>query len=61
MTMINVQFTDSKQTAICAYFGSPQDTAVYPNQGEVDTSDARYATYYNGLPAQFRPALPSPG
>ncbi|MEL6237020.1 MAG: hypothetical protein AAFO57_00125 [Pseudomonadota bacterium] len=60
MTMINVQFTDSKQTAICAYFGAPQDLTAYPNQGTIDTSDARYAAYCNSLPAQFRQALPAP-
>lgn len=60
MTAVNVQFTDSKKTAICAYFGAPQDPVVYANLGQVDTSDARYAAFYNGQSAQFQAFLPSP-
>jgi hypothetical protein len=60
MATISVQFSDAKQTAIFAYFASPQETTVYQNQAQIDTVDSRYATHYNGLPAQFRLALPAP-
>lgn len=61
MATINVQFTDSKKTAICAYFGAPQDPDVYPNLGTVNTADARYVAFYSGQSPQFQAFLPSPG
>lgn len=60
MATVNVQFTDSKKTAICAYFGAPQDPAVYPNLGQVDTTDARYGAFYNAQSPQFQSFLPNP-
>lgn len=60
MATVNVQFTDSKKTAICAYFGAPQDPSSYANLGQVDTSDARYMTFYNNQSPQFQIFLPSP-
>lgn len=57
--MLNVQFSDSTDTKIIAYFGAPQDPAFWPNQGAVETSDARWATYYNGN-VSLQPYLPAP-
>lgn len=60
MATINVQFSDAKQTEICAYFSAPQDPDIYPNQAEIDTTDKRYAAFYSNQPAQFQSDLPSP-
>lgn len=46
MTILNVQFGDSDETAIIAYFGGPQDPSAYPNLGQVDTSDDRWEAFY---------------
>lgn len=40
-----VQFSDSTQGTIIAWFGSPQDPDVYSNQGEVESDDPRYAAF----------------
>jgi hypothetical protein len=61
MTTVFVQFTDSKQTTIASVFGCAQDANVFQNQGQVDSSDQRYATYFNALNASFRMGLPVPG
>ncbi|WP_343618835.1 hypothetical protein [Ralstonia sp.] len=60
MSTVNVQFTDSKKTTICAYFGAPQDPDVYANLGQIETTDARYVAFYNSQSAQFQAFLPNP-
>lgn len=52
-----VQFNDSTKEEIIAYFDGPQDPKDYPNQGEVDTDNPKWAIFYgkvnmwvNGLP-----------
>ena len=60
MDPINVQFTSSKKTAICGYFGSPQEASDFPNQGQVTADDARWTAYYSNLPVQFQANLPTP-
>ncbi|MFP3186465.1 MAG: hypothetical protein RXR20_34395 [Paraburkholderia sp.] len=60
MTTLNVQFADSTDETIISIFGCAQDTTVYPNQGTIDTSDARYKTYFATLPESVQPTLPSP-
>lgn len=60
MASINVQFSDAKQTVICAYFDCPQDPVSYPNQGQIDTKDPRYATFYNNQSTEFQVYLPNP-
>lgn len=47
---IYVQFNDAGQTEIISAFGSLQDVEVWPNQGEVDSTDARWQTYANKFP-----------
>jgi len=42
-----VQFADSTETTIIAIFGCPQDATAYPNQGQIDDSDARYQAFVN--------------
>lgn len=60
MTTLNVQFQDSSNEVITSYFANPQDVSVFPNQGTVDTSDARYATFFEQLPPAMRAGLPAP-
>ena len=43
--MTHVQFKDSAQTAIIAVFAGPQDPVEFPNQAEIDESDARYQAF----------------
>lgn len=45
-----VQWTDAKAKEIAAVFGCPQDPDAYPNQGAIDSADARYATWFNTIP-----------
>lgn len=54
-----VQFSDSNETAIIAVFAGPQSAAV-ANQGTATASDARWATYYAGLPASVQAGLTPP-
>lgn len=60
MATIYVQFSDSKETAISSIFSCPQDPVLYFNQGEIDTSDDRYKSFFNSLPAVNQANLPSP-
>ncbi|WP_155644286.1 hypothetical protein [Burkholderia territorii] len=55
-----VQFSDQTEDAIVAIFSCKQDAAAYPNQGEVDISDPRYAAYYDSIPFNSRGGLPEP-
>ncbi|HDR8928316.1 TPA: hypothetical protein QDB26_005342 [Burkholderia vietnamiensis] len=57
---ITVQFSDSSETLIIAYFGSPQDPVDYPNQGTVDATDPRWTEYYNSTSPFLRGGMPSP-
>jgi len=58
--MIYIQYSDSTEATIISYFGAPQDPDKYPNQGVIETSDARWATFYNSLPEFARAGLPPP-
>jgi len=60
MTTINVQFSDSTEKEIIAYFAASQDAEAWPNQGTVDSSSALWATYYNSLPPFVQQTLPAP-
>lgn len=51
MTTLYVQFSDASGTAISTYFSGPQADGVYDNYGTVETSDARWTTFYNALKA----------
>lgn len=58
---INVQFTGSDQKVICGYFSDHQeDEDEYPNQGEVELSDERWAEHYNSVGAALQWMLPKP-
>ncbi|CAB3764069.1 hypothetical protein [Paraburkholderia humisilvae] len=60
MSTLYVQFSDATQSTICSVFSCSQDTTEFPNQGEIDTSDARWKTYCDTMPAQVRTFLPTP-
>lgn len=60
MTTVNVQFSDSSESTIISYFSSPQDPEVWPNTGTVETTDARWKTYYEAQSPNIQPYLPSP-
>lgn len=61
MSIINVQFQDSTSKVVISYFANPQDSGVCPNQGQIDASDPRYASFFNSLPADIRIGMPTPG
>jgi hypothetical protein len=58
--VIYVQFSDATEAAIAAYWTTPQDPSVYPNQGEVDSSDARWRTFYETCSPYNQAMLPTP-
>jgi hypothetical protein len=61
MTVIYVQFTDVTEQVIQTCFTGPQDPAQWPNQGTVETSDARWKVFYNMLAAVYMAdGLPAP-
>lgn len=60
METIYVQFTTSDEAQISSVFPCPQDPDLYPNQGEIDPSDARYRAFYNSLPTMCQPYMPAP-
>lgn len=60
MTILNVQFSDSTETRIVSYFASPQIDSVFANLGTVDTSDPRWLTFYDALPAGVGLGIPAP-
>ncbi|ARK86032.1 hypothetical protein BOC42_00230 [Burkholderia pseudomallei] len=60
MATINVQFLDSNKTVIVSYFANPQNAQAFPNQGQIPSSDARYATFFNSLPSFAQQGMPAP-
>jgi hypothetical protein len=61
MSTINVEYSDGTETTVTGFFGSTQDPEVFPNQGTLETSDARWKTYYEAQPAAMQSMLPPPG
>lgn len=60
MTTITVQFSDASESTITAYFSDPQSRGQYENLGTVDTSDARWHAFYNGMPKVIQQGVPGP-
>lgn len=58
-TEIYVQY-DEGHTKIIAYFASPQDVDIYPNQGVTTTSDPLYHEFFSSLPYFAQISLPQP-
>ncbi len=59
-TELNVQYSDETEMEIVAVFGSSQDPGIYPNQGVVSTTDARWHQYFDSIPSAAQRALPTP-
>lgn len=57
---MQVQFDSAAQTQIIAFFGSPQSPDSHENLGEVETSDARWKTYFDSLSDFAKQGLPPP-
>lgn len=60
MSEIFVQFADETETVIVSVFINAQDPALYPNQGVVTSSDARYKAYFDALPGLCQRGLVVP-
>jgi hypothetical protein len=56
---LNVQFADETNAVITSYFGSPQDPAIYPNQGTVESDDPRWMPFCEAVPSIARAGLPA--
>jgi hypothetical protein len=48
--MINVQFSDATETTVVSVFANAQDPEVWPNQGEIADTDARYIQFISPAP-----------
>lgn len=48
MTIKYVEFSDAEKITIISEFDSPQDTAWYPYQGEIEETDLRYVAFLTG-------------
>ncbi|PRX32366.1 hypothetical protein B0G75_104388 [Paraburkholderia sp. BL18I3N2] len=44
-----VAFTDGSESTITAVFSSTQDSGLWPYQGEIDVTDARYESFYKAF------------
>jgi hypothetical protein len=60
MSTINVQFSDASQSKIAAFFAVAQEQIDWPNQGVLDTADARWETFYKSLATVSQNGLPDP-
>ncbi|WP_129112333.1 hypothetical protein [Burkholderia pseudomallei] len=60
MSTISVQFADSTQAAVVSYFSGPQNATTFPYQGQIDTHDARYSTFFASIPVALRTGMPIP-
>lgn len=58
--MLNVQFSDSSEELIVAYFAGRQDPEHYPNTGVVTPDDPRWIAYLEALPEPIKAMLPNP-
>lgn len=54
-----VQFSDPKKTEIIAYLAGPQDPEDFPNQGEIEADDPKWAAFYDKVHI-WGDGLPSP-
>jgi hypothetical protein len=60
MSNVFVQFSDPTEKTVIAYLAGPQDPISYPNQGNISTSDLRWAAFYDALPLVAQRGLPAP-
>ena len=57
--MLLVQFSDSTQETIIAFLPGLQEPVVFPNQGEVDSTDPRWKAFCHNLPDTVQASMPS--
>ncbi|WP_177318071.1 hypothetical protein [Burkholderia ubonensis] len=55
-----VAFSDASETKVTAIFDCEQDLSSWPHQGELQTSDPRYATFFSTFPLLMQASLPQP-
>jgi hypothetical protein len=60
MTTVNVQFSDSSEGAVVAYFAGPQNASIYENCGTVDVAEARWKSFYQAQSPFVQAVLPNP-
>ncbi|KVE27710.1 hypothetical protein WI93_11765 [Burkholderia vietnamiensis] len=60
MSKINVQYADETASTVIGYAAGQQDPATWQYQGEVDTSDARWRTYFESKDEESKVGLPAP-
>jgi hypothetical protein len=60
MPKIWMQFVDSAMTQPCGWSWGEQASETWPNQAQVDTSDARYVAYYGAMIPSVRDMSPTP-
>jgi hypothetical protein len=60
MTTIFVEFSDATKSAVIGYAASPQPAESWPYQGEIDTSDPLWKTYYDSKDDLSKIGLPAP-
>lgn len=54
-----VQFKDSTEEEIIAYLAGPQDPKYFPHQGEIESNDPRWASFYEKV-HMWMDGLPEP-
>jgi hypothetical protein len=54
------QFTNSAEATISGIFFAKPDAATAPYQAEITESDSRYKAYYESLPDNMKPFMPTP-
>lgn len=57
---INVQFADETEQTIISFFSVVQNPQTFPNQGQVEADDPRWAEFYHSIPVDGRTGLPEP-
>jgi hypothetical protein len=60
MSTLFVQFSDSTEKVVISIFGGAQDPSAYLNQGEIESDDPRYSSYFGGIPEDLQKLLPMP-
>jgi hypothetical protein len=60
MSKLYVGFSTEDKTVVTGCYPDPQSLDVVPYQDVIDTSDQRWATYYEALPEMMKQFFPAP-
>lgn len=60
MATVYVGFSDSTESTVVGYAAGSQSAETWPYQGAIDTSDARWQTYYSSKGTLSQDGLPQP-